>query len=163
MPADATTKISSILTEMQEIAPAGFAIAFHIQFTTPAFLFQTYPKEWINIYNQRGLVMQDPIVGYGFTNNGTVRWAELSDNDPAGVLSAGKEHGLNYGMALGLEDGGSRSVAGFARSDRELNDAEIGTLHDMVLEMHRLTAEAKALSPETRDALREMSVQLTHP
>ncbi|WP_207209169.1 autoinducer binding domain-containing protein [Loktanella sp. IMCC34160] len=148
---------------MQDIAPAGFAIAFHIQFTTPAFLFQTYPKEWINLYNKRGMVMQDPIVGFGFENNGTIRWSELAANDPAEVLSEASKYGLVYGMACGIEDGGSRSVAGFARSDRELTDAEIDQLQGLVQDLHTMTAEAKSVSPEVREDLRRMSISFTHP
>ncbi|RYG91891.1 transcriptional regulator [Loktanella sp. IMCC34160] len=158
-----TAEIRRILTTMQDIAPAGFAIAFHIQFTTPAFLFQTYPKEWINLYNKRGMVMQDPIVGFGFENNGTIRWSELAANDPAEVLSEASKYGLVYGMACGIEDGGSRSVAGFARSDRELTDAEIDQLQGLVQDLHTMTAEAKSVSPEVREDLRRMSISFTHP
>lgn len=160
---DTTAEIRRILTSMQEVAPAGFAIAFHIQFTTPAFLFQTYPKEWINLYNKRGMVMQDPIVGFGFENNGTIRWSELAGNDPAGVLPEANKFGLSYGMACGIEIDGSRSVAGFARSDRELTDAEIDQLYGLVKELHTMTAEAKSVSPEVRDELRRMSISFTHP
>ncbi|WP_420858646.1 autoinducer binding domain-containing protein [Marivivens marinus] len=160
---DTTAEIRRILTTMQDIAPAGFAIAFHIQFTTPAFLFQTYPKDWINMYNKRGMVMQDPIVGYGFENNATTRWSNLADNDPAGVLPEASKYGLVYGMACGIEEGGSRSVAGFSRSDRELTDAEIDQLYSLVKELHSMTAEAKSVSPEVRDELRNMSISFTHP
>lgn len=156
-------EIGNILSELKSMCPSGFAIAFHIRFTTPAFLFQTYPKEWLNIYNQKGMVMQDPIVGWSFANNGHTRWSDLADNDPAGVLTEGAKFGLNYGVAAGIEEGGSKSIAGFARPDREFTDQEIGSLVGMVTALHNITAEAKSVSPETREELRRMSITFTHP
>lgn len=156
-------EIDLVLKDLKKLSPSGFAIAFHIKFTTPAFLFQTYPKEWLAVYNQRGLVMQDPIVGWSFANNGTIAWSSLKDQDPAGVLTAAATFDMNYGVAIGVEDSGSRSVAGFARADREFTEDEAKTLHDGVVLLHQMTATAKSVSPEQRDALRRLSISLTHP
>lgn len=46
-------KIKAILESVEDLAPAGFAIAFHIRLTSPDFLFQTYPKNWIDTYSER--------------------------------------------------------------------------------------------------------------
>ncbi len=69
------------------LAPSGYAIALHVRFTTPTFLFQTYPREWIEVYTQRGYVMSDPTVMWGFSNTGRVRWSDLADQDSAGMLA----------------------------------------------------------------------------
>ena len=64
------SEIERYLAQLGELSPSGFAIAFHIRYTTPAFLFQTYDRRWLDLYSQKGLVMQDPIVSFGFTETG---------------------------------------------------------------------------------------------
>ena len=94
-----------------EFAPTGYAAALHINFTTPDFLFQTYPADWLAIYSQKGFVMQDPTVLWGFENLGTVRWSDLTRNDHAGVMKEATKFGMKYGLTVAVEQGGSRSIA----------------------------------------------------
>ncbi len=68
---DENTKIGQLLGELDDLCPSGYAIALHIRYTTPAFLFQTYPKEWMEYYSQNGLVLHDPTVRWGLANTGT--------------------------------------------------------------------------------------------
>ena len=88
------SKIKALLEHAGEISESGFAIAFHIRLTSPDFLFQTYPKEWTDIYSEKGLVMVDPIVRFGFTETGSIRWSALRENDEHNVL----EQSLAFGM-----------------------------------------------------------------
>jgi len=154
-------KIRDIIIALEAQSPAGFAIAFHIRFTRPDFLFQTYSKTWTDIYSQSGFVMHDPIVRWGFENTGAIRWSML--DDPVGVLEKARPHGLVYGFACAVENGGTRSVAGFARADREFTDAEIAAIAAQVATLHDETAKAGAMSAETREELRQMSIRFTHP
>ncbi|NCO22383.1 MAG: transcriptional regulator [Rhodobacterales bacterium] len=124
-------------------------------------MFQTYSKTWTDIYSQSGFVMHDPIVRWGFENTGAIRWSML--DDPVGVLEKARPHGLVYGFACAVENGGTRSVAGFARADREFTDAEIAAIAAQVATLHDETAKAGALSAETREELRQMSIRFTHP
>jgi len=39
-----TLSVAALLHELDHRSPAGCAIALHIRFTTPTYLFQTYPK-----------------------------------------------------------------------------------------------------------------------
>ncbi len=156
-------EIEGILSKLKDQSPAGLAIALHIRFTAPAYLFQTYPKEWINLYSEQGLVMHDPIVGWGFTNTGSIRWSELGLSDPQGVLLKAREFKMNFGIALATEVEKSRSVSGFSRSDREFTDTEITALSNLTTRLHNLTAAARPLSAETRAELRKMSITFTHP
>lgn len=155
--------ISDVLTQLKAYAPAGYAIALHVRFTTPSFLFQTYPKTWIDFYSKNGLVMQDPTVRWGFENTGTKRWSELADDDPAGVISAAAGHGMAYGITLAIDVGASRSIAGFARSDADFTADDIVAIYDLALQLHHATAQAETLLPETRDRLRTLSIMFTHP
>lgn len=156
-------KIQDCLTQLQGLAPAGYAMAFHVKFTTPDFLFQNYSKDWSEVYSQEGLVMKDPIVAWTFSNTGWIRWTDLAADDPAGVLDRAKAFGMNYGFAAAIERMGSRSVLGFARTDRDFTDAEIAEILRIAETVHDTTASAGTLSPETREVLRKMSISFTHP
>lgn len=107
--------------------------------------------------------MKDPIVRWGFAQNGAIRWSELEAEDEFGIIEQSRGFGMNFGIASAIEDGGSRSVAGFARSEREFTDAEIASLGDALAELHKLTANKDGMSDDLRDYLQEMSVKFTHP
>jgi len=125
-------RIKDILVNVEELSPKGFAIAFHIRLTAPDFLFQTYPKDWIDTYSEKGFVMVDPIVRWGFSNTGVMRWSGLADLDDHKVLEQSLAYGMNYGVALATETGSRRSGAGIAREDRECTAAETTTMDNQV-------------------------------
>lgn len=156
-------RISEILRELEQDCPGGFALAFHIKYATPDFLFQTYPSDWIEVYSHRGLVMQDPTVRWGFENTGWIRWSDLTGQDDAGVLALAAEHGLSHGVCHATDAGESRSVASAARGDREYTDAEIAAFCALTEEIHELTADLDSLSPQIAEELRRMSIRFTHP
>lgn len=151
------------LLRVGEHSTSGFAIAFHIRFTTPEFLVQTYPTDWTNLYSERGYVMGDPTVRWGFENTGSKRWSEMSSDDPMGIFGESAKFGLVHGTTVATESAGSRSVASFARADRELTDTEIAELESLVEELHAATASAEGMDQKLRDELHKMSVQMTHP
>jgi LuxR family transcriptional regulator, quorum-sensing system regulator SdiA len=160
---DTQAEIGQIVAELMGLAPAGYAIALHVQFTTPTFLFQTYPKEWIDHYSQNGLVMRDPTVHWGFENLGTVRWADLVALDADGVIAQAARHGMVHGFTAAVESGGTRSLSSFTRADRDFTDENIAKIAGRLTRLHDLTATAGTLTPATRDALRRLSVTFTHP
>jgi len=153
--------IQKTLGDLKLLAPTGYALAFQIEFTTPTFLFQTYPKAWISQYSEKGLVMSDPTVHWGFENEGTVRWSALTATDTAGVLDLAADHGLKYGLTCCVCTNAIRSFASFSRGDAEFTDAQAQTLLATVTDLHAQTAKIKTLSPETTAALQKMSVQVT--
>jgi LuxR family transcriptional regulator len=156
-------EIKAKLHTLQGLVPSGYALALHVRYTTPTFLFQTYDREWLDYYSQHGFVMTDPAVHWGFVNRGTRTWAELADSDSAGVFKAAADHGLNYGIACAMGEQASPSICAFARSDREFTQAETDEIMGHLVEIHELTDNLKALSPETAKALKEMSIFYTHP
>ncbi|MFZ3583834.1 autoinducer binding domain-containing protein [Loktanella sp. DJP18] len=152
--------ISPMMAQLEEaakIAPAGYALAFHIRFTAPTFLLQTYPKAWTTYYSLHALVMADPTVAWGFANDGSQRWSDLTD-DPSRVMERAAEHGLKYGVICAVETEGSRSFGSFARADRELTDAEVDRLQTTMSDLHEATKDMQALSAENIEALRNMSI-----
>ncbi len=44
---DSRAKIARLITDVDAASPAGFALGLHIEYTTPRFMFQTYPKKWL--------------------------------------------------------------------------------------------------------------------
>ena len=151
------------LGRLREIATAGFAIALHIRFTAPTYMFQAYPDAWLEEYGREGLVMSDPSVAWAFAHTGTVSWAALVHADEAQVFARAARHGLVHGLTTSLLRGGSRSMAGFARSDRDFTQEEITEVEAAVTLLHDTTLAGQALGPEMQDGLRRLSVTSTHP
>ncbi len=159
---DPQSAITGILEKMAKQAPAGYAIALHIRYTTPTFLFQTYPRAWMDHYSKHGFVMQDPTVLWGFENSGSVDWADLATLDHGGVMTAAAEYGIRHGVTFAFDDAGSRSIASFARSDRPFDAAEVAALEASLHELHGKTATSQGLDADTRRELRHLSVEFTH-
>jgi LuxR family transcriptional regulator len=154
--------IAAVLGALDQRSPAGFAIALHIRFTRPTYLFQTYAKRWMDRYSSAGLHVHDPLVRWGLQNVGRVRWSDLEAIDDMGVLEQAKDFGLMNGAAIALLVSGSRTIGGFARADREYDDGEIQELEELLLELHRTTTGLERLSAGDRRALTELSIRLTH-
>ncbi|MEL7115664.1 MAG: autoinducer binding domain-containing protein [Pseudomonadota bacterium] len=125
------------------------------------FLFQTFPAEWIEFYHTRGLVMKDPAMHWAFANKGHIRWRDLNGADPAEVMENARRHGLAYGFTTSLHDKKSRSLAGFAREDRDFLDVEIDEIFRLFTELHKLTEGLEVLSQWDLDALQKMSIRMT--
>lgn len=155
------TDITDIVSELNAIAPAGFAMAFHVRFTTPTFLLQSYPPEWIAHYSQAGLVMHDPTVHWGFENTGWINWSDLVDRDTAGVMAQAAEHGLKHGMTYAANRNDSLTVSSFARSDRPFDEAERTRIMQGVDQIHDATLNSASLEPAFLESLKKMSITAT--
>ena len=84
--------IAALLQKLDQRSPAGFAIALHITFSTPRYMFQTYAPRWLDRYNSEGLLLRDPVVQWGMQNVGRVRWSDLEALDSEGVLEEVLRH-----------------------------------------------------------------------
>jgi LuxR family transcriptional regulator len=160
---DNRATVASLLSELDTLSPAGFAIALHIKYTTPTLLFQTYPTKWVEYYTAHGLVLHDPAVRWGFANTGAIRWRDQIEDDPYGVIEQARRHGMTHGVTVAVFRGKSRTVAAFSRSDRDFLDFEIGQLEQRLERLHDETLGVDALSESDMAALKKMSVRLTRP
>ena len=140
---------------------AGYAIALHISFTTPRFLFQTYNKDWMDVYSENGLVLKDPTVLWGFSNTGVKRWNDLKEMDVNQVLPLARKYGLKYGFTFAIHQDDSRSIGSFARTDRDFSDQEIESLAAIATDLHAHTEKIKKLSNEELTQLKTLSVNYT--
>ena len=159
---DNRASIATLLAEIDEMTPGGFAIGLHVVFTGPAFLFQTFPQPWTEHYANRGLHLADPAVAWSLAHTGHVHWSALAADDPAGVIAAARAHGLRYGTTMAIFERDSRSVLGCARPDRDYLDAELDDIRARLSALHRLTLGRATLPPALEAALRKMSIRLSH-
>ena len=154
--------VDATLSDLRTLAPDGFAIGLHITFSTPSFMFQTYPPDWMTHYTQEGLVLQDPTVLWGFANQGRIDWADLEDNSPARVMQQAADFGLIHGITIAFEEHDSLTIASFANRTRPFTEQEGIALENGVRRLHKTTAPDQNLSPQTIEALRARSIKLTH-
>lgn len=151
---DGSSGVELGIARLKRLAPQGFALGLHIRFASAHIMVQTYDIGWIERYTSRGYMLCDPLISWGFSTTGTVRWSALEFPDPHNVLGQAAEFGLNFGVAVSLGPTSSRSIGGFAREDREFTDEEIARIADTVRMLHEESTPPESLTPAQRHALR---------
>jgi LuxR family transcriptional regulator len=154
--------IAALLHDLDRRSPAGFAIALHITFSAPRYMFQTYPQRWLDRYNAGGLLLRDPVVQWGMQNLGRTRWSDLETLDREHVFDEARNFGLMNGAAISVFGSGTRSIGGFARADREYENEELAEMEALLTRLHEETATLQTLSASDREALTKLSIRLTH-
>jgi hypothetical protein len=76
------TSLDLGLSRLNNLAPEGYALALHIRFASANLMFQTYDPRWIERYTERGYMLCDPLVSWGFSCEGAIRWSELANAGP---------------------------------------------------------------------------------
>lgn len=142
------------LHQLSLLAPCGYSIGLHIRFTSPLFMFQTYDQAWLDHYTENGYVLRDPMVAWGFSTTGTIRWSDASLPDPFGLFDKARAYGLNYGATVACGPIKSRTIASFAHADREFSDEEIASIAAIVGRMHDKTEPPEELTKAQVEALR---------
>jgi len=142
------------LAQLSDLAPKGYALALHIRFAAAHVMIQTYDPRWTEIYTERGYMLADPMVFWGFGNDGAIRWSQIELPDPHDILGQARSFGLHYGVAIALGPTASRTIGGFARDDREFTDEEIAEIQAIVQELHTASTPPEQLTPAQRMALR---------
>jgi len=146
--------ITAALRKLDKIAASGYYIGLHIRFAAPLMQFQTYPGEWDEFYSQNGYALRDPTIAWGFSTTGACRWSALPIPDPFNILKDAAKFGLVFGLTISHGPISSRTIASFARHDRELTDVEIEQISITVRELHELTEPPENLSKAQKEALR---------
>lgn len=147
-------RIDVELKNLGRIATAGYFIGLHIRFTSPLFTFQTYDQSWIDHYTENGYVLRDPMTAWGFSRTGWIRWSDPALLDPFGLFREAAQYGLNFGATVACGPIKSRTIASFARSDREFREDEIVKIEKTVLRLHDLSEPPEALTEAQIEALR---------
>ncbi|WP_432256463.1 autoinducer binding domain-containing protein [Limimaricola sp. AA108-03] len=149
------------LVRLGELAPAGFAIALHVRFQTPSYMFESYPPSWLETYAREGFLLQDPTVRWAMRHSGTKRWSDLGAFDEADVLGRARAHGLAHGITHSIHDGTALSIAGLARPDREFSAHEIREACEILQRLHDVTHRRETLGTDVSATLHEMAVVMT--
>lgn len=152
--------LDTSLKILRDLAPAGFAIALHVEYAVPSFLLQTYSKQWQDLYGTSGFAVKDPVVEWTTKHTGIVRWSDIQDLDTHGVFNRAADHGMAFGGACGVESLGTRTLAGFARSDREPTAGELGEFEHQITKMHEASSVKTLSSSTIRNELRKLSLLL---
>ena len=147
-------RIDVELQNLARMTTAGYFIGLHIRFTSPLFTFQTYDQRWIDHYTENGYVLRDPMTAWGFSRTGWIRWSDPDLPDPFGLFNEAAQYGLNFGVTVACGPIKSRTIASFARSDREFRDEEIVKIERTVLRLHNLSEPPEALTEAQIEALR---------
>ncbi|GLS88496.1 LuxR family transcriptional regulator [Cypionkella aquatica] len=142
------------LHQLSLMAPAGYFVGLHIRFTAPLVTYQTYDQRWLDYYTEKGYVLRDPMVAWGFSATGTIRWSDPALPDPFGLFVEAARYGLNYGATVACGPVKSRSIASFARADREFEDHEIAAIATIVHRLHDVTEPPEELTKAQIEALR---------
>ncbi len=136
-----------LLEQLVQIAPMGYTVGLHIRFATPLIYKSSYPTAWVDHYNSHSYYLRDPLVFWGVGVEGTTRWSAIPLPDPFGVMKKAAGHGLKFGAVSSYGPITSRSIVGISRSDREFEDAELGVLKELTIQLH---IEAKPPSDLTK-------------
>ena len=150
------------LAKLAGFATAGYAIGRHIRFASAHIMVQTYDARWIEQYTERGYMLCDPIVSWGFGNVGAARWSSLTHPDPHNILQQARQYGLNYGVAVACGPTTSRSIGGLARGDREFTDPEIAQITEIFNILHRESLPPSSLTMAQVMALRLLAKGCRH-
>lgn len=142
------------LHQLSLIAPGGYFLGLHIRFTAPLMTFQTYDQRWLDHYTENGYVLRDPMTAWGFSRTGWIRWSDPSVPDPFGIFTEARRFGLKFGFTIACGPIRSRTIASFARADREFADNEILLAESIVLRLHDLTEPPEELTRAQIEALR---------
>lgn len=142
------------LARLGALSPEGYALGLHIRYASALLMFQTYRADWLDVYSRRGYLMCDPVVSWAIGHLGWSRWSAIDHPDPNNVMGHARDYGLTYGVQISCGPLESRSIGGFARSDREYTDAEAGEIHAIVEKLHALTEPKANLTKAQKEALR---------
>jgi len=144
-------RLAECIARFAELAPAGFYVALRMGFFAPEDELNALPPAWVDHYTVHGLALYDPLLRWVYGGHGAMRWSDLRLSDPRRVLAAYAAHGLRYGAVVCVsaqEARPRRSFGYFARSDRELADAELADLEAHLRSVH--FHDEAAVAPLTR-------------
>ncbi len=141
------------VARLSALSPKGYALGLHIRTASAHVMIQTYDARWIKIYNENQYMRADPMVYWGFGHTGCIRWSEIDFPDPLKIFEQAASFGLKYGICIAHGPMSSRSIGGFARSDREFSDEETHAIEEIFLQAHEKTMPPHELTAAQRVAL----------
>ncbi|MCA0905152.1 LuxR family transcriptional regulator [Ruegeria marisrubri] len=145
-----------LLDKLHDIADDGVAIGFGFgQNGQPGEHFCTYSQAWQDHYWSNGLIYKDPVIAFGATNLGVLRWSDAEDSGPDNAVFQARDFGMKDGLVISVQVDGERAIAGLATASRP-SDADISEARAIVAALQAIKAgEPKiSLTPRQKDILR---------
>lgn len=142
------------LRKLALISECGYFIGLHIRYAAPVMQFSTYNQEWLDHYTEKAFALRDPTIAWGFSTEGACRWSEFTIPDPFGLFEEAKKFGLNFGLSVSCGPVSSRTIASFARVNREFSNSEIEDILQIIRRLHDITEPPESLTKAQIDALR---------
>lgn len=149
-----TRKLDRSLAKLSDLAPKGYALGLHIRFAAAHLMIQTYDPRWTELYTEKGYMLADPMIFWGFGHDGWTRWSDIDLPDPHNIIGQARHFGLIYGVVVAHGPTSSRTIGGFARNDREFEDHEIEQIQEIVIQLHDESIPPEHLTSAQRMALR---------
>jgi LuxR family transcriptional regulator len=147
---DRAAALIDLFDGLGDMSPGGYAIGLHLSFTTSKYIFQTYPRNWMEAYSRKGMILQDPTIRWGLENTGSVRWSDLEGSDPGGVIAEARGHGLVEGLSISVATDASRSLGSFATPGQPFDGATVTELSDRLRRMHKISVDIETDSPDDK-------------
>lgn len=148
--------VAQSLRRLGELCDRGFALAVHIRLIRPTLLYQTYSEAWSEHYSVKGYMLTDPVVGWGLQQTGWVRWSDLTDRDPAGVMLDAVRFGLTNGWTYSTGPASSRTISGTPKSGADFTDAQRDEVCGLVDAIHTATDGFDQFPAKVQQALRDL-------
>lgn len=144
------------LSGLGAVAPAGSYLGIRIRQSVADMVVNSYPEAWQQRYRAMSYRLRDPVVAWGLSQEGVMRWRDLEPFDTAGIFADARRHGLVHGVVVSAGDIAMRTIGGFARADRDFTAAEMQYLHQRTLRLHH-HARQKHLTQREIEALRHVA------
>lgn len=160
---------AEIERRLRPLAPAGFALALNVRYLTPELYHSSFPLGWVQEYSSARYVMFDPVTIWSSLHTGTVRWSEIRLPPVAAgsqrILEAAARHGLHFGavtVARNDRGQGEKCLLSASRPDRELSDAELAELAEILQCCMAAVGAHAGLSVAEMKTLRHLALGRTH-
>lgn len=148
--------VARALSGLGALCDRGFALAVHIRLIRPTLLYQTYAEAWADHYSMKGYMLTDPVVRWGLEQTGRVIWADLADQDPAGVLKDAVAFGLTNGWTYSTGPASSRTISGTPKSGADFTTAQRDEICRLVDAIHDATEGYDHFPAPVQQALRDL-------
>jgi len=149
--------IDGKINRLSDLCPGGFLVAIRMGFFFPVYEKNLLPAKWAERYSSRGYMVADPVLRWCYENTGTKRWSGITYDDPRGVMTQARLHGLKFGLAASCvdpDDATQRSFGTFIQNDREFTDQEIVEISELLEDVHIELLPPKNLTKAELEALR---------
>ncbi len=153
-------EITDILDQFISFSDWRFAIGVRIRYNNPTLIFQTYPDQWLKYYDSEALLLQDPTVIWGMTNNGLIDWEDLKPTDTHGVFKRAEPYGLRHGIAISVGDPSQRTLGFVSSATAVFEEKQKAWALKQIVKLHELTEGIVEASEEELMPLRNINRDL---